>query len=229
MDNNSKKMTNGILPEINKVNSIPGVLAYSVLCEATCSNLFAFSPFSLNIESEDFLHYQCLADELKGRIFTALGDAIAKDPTNRYLSGQLVKLGSAKICTIDAFYLELVRSNFSKLGIPASIRIGDTAELEVLSKEIMEETVDRFYDTDESFSSFAECFTGTRSSDQLADILEECRINCASYHIGSITQEYTSIVARMDGTGDCNNYYRCCYLLHDMDKTTFANQGFPPI
>lgn len=68
MDNNSKKMTNGILPEINKVNSIPGVLAYSVLCEATCSNLFAFSPFSLNIESEDFLHYQCLADELKGRI-----------------------------------------------------------------------------------------------------------------------------------------------------------------
>ena len=61
-------MTNGILPEINKVNSIPGVLAYSVLCEATCSNLFAFSPFSLNIESEDFLHYQCLADELKGRI-----------------------------------------------------------------------------------------------------------------------------------------------------------------
>ncbi|MBO7301079.1 MAG: hypothetical protein J6U58_00015 [Bacteroidaceae bacterium] len=68
MDNNSKKMTSGILPDIKRVNSLEDIKAFSILCEATCSNLFAFSPFSLNIESEEFLHYQSLADELKERI-----------------------------------------------------------------------------------------------------------------------------------------------------------------
>ena len=68
MDNNNKKMTNGILPAINKVNSIESVKSFSRLCEDTCANLFAYSPFALNIVSEDFLHYQCLADELKKRI-----------------------------------------------------------------------------------------------------------------------------------------------------------------
>ena len=68
MDNNNKKMTSGILPDVNKVNSIESVKAFSYLCEATCANLFAFSPFALNIEGEEFLQYQCLADELKKRI-----------------------------------------------------------------------------------------------------------------------------------------------------------------
>lgn len=68
METNNEKMTNGILPKIDKVNSIENIKAFSVLCEATCSNLFAYSPFLLNIDSEEFLQYQCLADELKERI-----------------------------------------------------------------------------------------------------------------------------------------------------------------
>ena len=111
------------------------------------------------------------AEELKSRIFSALSNALAKDPTNRYLTNQMVKLGSAKICTIDAFYLELLRANFSSLELSASFRIADTAELEVLAKSIMEQTLESFYDTSEDFESFVECFTGTRSADQLSDIL----------------------------------------------------------
>ena len=68
MDNNHKKMTSGILPDVNKVVSIESVRAFSKLCEATCANLFAFSPFQLNIDSEEFLLFQCLADELKERL-----------------------------------------------------------------------------------------------------------------------------------------------------------------
>lgn len=111
------------------------------------------------------------AEELKNRIFSALGEELAKDPGNRHLSTQLIQLGSAHICTIDSFYLELVRTNFSSLGISSSLRIGDQAELEVLSKEIMEKTIDTFYDQNESFSSLAECLIGTKSTHQLSDIL----------------------------------------------------------
>lgn len=120
------------------------------------------------------------AEELKNRIFSALSKALAKDPANRHLTNQLVKLGSARICTIDSFYLELVRSNFSQLGIPASLRIGDGAELEVLRKTVMEEVVDSFYDTREEFPAFAECFTGTRSADRLCTILLDLYMSVSS-------------------------------------------------
>ena len=61
-------MTSGILPDVNRVVGIESVRAFSKLCEDTCANLFAFSPFQLNIDSEDFLQFQCLADELKERL-----------------------------------------------------------------------------------------------------------------------------------------------------------------
>ena len=120
------------------------------------------------------------AEELKSRITSAISDAMAKDPTNRHLSNQLIKLVSAKICTIDAFYLEIVRANFSSLGLPASLRVADPAELEILSKRVMEDIIESFYDSDEEFTSFAECFTGTRSADKLAEVLLDLDIRVAS-------------------------------------------------
>ncbi|MBQ8332059.1 MAG: UvrD-helicase domain-containing protein [Clostridia bacterium] len=120
------------------------------------------------------------ADELKSRIFTALSEALAKNPADRHLTAQLVKLGSARICTIDSFYLDLVRSNFSALGIPASFRIADTSELEILQKSVMEDCIDSFYETDEEFPAFAECFTGTRSADRLTQLLIDLSAQCDS-------------------------------------------------
>ena len=38
---------------------------FSAFCENTCSNLFAFSPYQLHLEREEFLHFQYIADELK--------------------------------------------------------------------------------------------------------------------------------------------------------------------
>ena len=89
------------------------------------------------------------AEELKTRIFSALSQALAKDPTNRRLTEQLIKLGSARISTIDSFYLDVLRANFSQLGISASFRIVDSGEMDVLKKRIMENVVEHFYDTEE--------------------------------------------------------------------------------
>ena len=120
------------------------------------------------------------AEELKNRIFSAISEALTKNPTDRHLTQQLIKLGNARICTIDSFYLDLVRSNFSTLGIPASFRIADTAELEILQKRVMEETIDQFYEKDDDFPVFAECFTGTRSADKLSDIFIDLAIQTSS-------------------------------------------------
>ena len=103
------------------------------------------------------------ATELRDRIFKALSEKLAADPQNRRLNEQLIKLGSANISTIDSFYLNIIRQNFTALGISASARIADTAELDVLKKKVMEEIIDEFYDSDPEFPSFAECFIRTKS------------------------------------------------------------------
>lgn len=110
------------------------------------------------------------AAELRSRIFSALGSALADDPTNKHLASQLVKLGSARISTIDSFYFDIVKANLTALGLPGSVRIADDAEYSMISHKIMESTIDSFYEHNEDFPAFVECFAGIRSSNALADI-----------------------------------------------------------
>ena len=65
MKKNHKVMICGLLPEAELVFDVETVRMFSTFCENTCSNLFAFSPFQLHLEREEFLHFQYLADELK--------------------------------------------------------------------------------------------------------------------------------------------------------------------
>ena len=111
------------------------------------------------------------AAELRQRIFTALSEALANDPEDKHLAEQLVSLSNARICTIDSFYLDVVRSGFSELGISPTFRTADEAELEVLAKAAMEDAIDAFYEKDfERISHAAECFVSMRSTFRLADI-----------------------------------------------------------
>lgn len=65
MNRNHKVMTNGLLPGAELVYDAETVRMFSAFCENTCSNLFAFSPYQLHLEREEFLHFQYIADELK--------------------------------------------------------------------------------------------------------------------------------------------------------------------
>ncbi len=85
------------------------------------------------------------AAELKERISSAISQKIAEDPTNRHLQKQLLHLGAAHIHTIDAFCYQPVKDNFAEIGLPASFRIADDAEILPLSEKIMGELIDEFY------------------------------------------------------------------------------------
>ena len=65
------------------------------------------------------------ASELRLRISAALSNAIAERGGDETLAKQITLLPSAKISTIDSFCLELVRSNFSALGLSPSFRMAD--------------------------------------------------------------------------------------------------------
>lgn len=85
------------------------------------------------------------AAELRARISTALSEAIAANPNDKYLYRQLIALGSARICTIDAFYLEPVRANFERLGLPSTFRLADDAELTPLKEQLLGRLIDDRY------------------------------------------------------------------------------------
>lgn len=125
------------------------------------------------------------AGELRMKIFKALSEALAQDPSNRHLASQLIKTTSAKICTIDSFYLDMIRENFSSLGLPSNFRIADTAECELLAKECMSDIIAKHYDADtDSFSRFAECFVGVRGGDRLPEILLSLYESISAYPEG---------------------------------------------
>ena len=114
------------------------------------------------------------ASELKQRISLALSREIATDPSNKRLSKQLVMLESAKISTIDSFAFSVVKENFQRLSLPAGFKIGDTNELYLLHKEIIENIIEKHYgdvNIDADFISFVENFVDIKDSVSLSEIL----------------------------------------------------------
>ncbi|MBQ8719382.1 MAG: UvrD-helicase domain-containing protein, partial [Clostridia bacterium] len=85
------------------------------------------------------------AAELRSRISAALSAAIAAHPDDRHLYRQLLALGSADICTIDSFYLQPVRANFERLGLPSSFRLADEGELAPVKHDTLQRLIDAAY------------------------------------------------------------------------------------
>ncbi len=143
------------------------------------------------------------AAELRQRIFTSLSEALAEDPDNKHLCNQLINISSAKICTIDAFYLDVIRTNFDKLSISPSFRTADASELDVLARSVMEDAVDDFYENRcEDFSMIAECFVGLRSSSRLAEIFLDLYSRTSSLPEGIEFIKASSLLCEKEATKD---------------------------
>lgn len=85
------------------------------------------------------------AGELKAKIAKALSEELEKNPSNPRLQKELINLGSAHISTIDSFFSAPVKANFEKLGLPASMKLADDAELSPIRDTIMNDVLDKFF------------------------------------------------------------------------------------
>ena len=124
------------------------------------------------------------ASELKQRISAALSSEIAKNPTSKHLSKQLIMLESAQISTIDSFCFSVVRENFQRLGLPSGFKIADSGELHLLHKSIIEDIIEEHYNStdinDNEFVSFVENFIDTKESQPLSVSLLKIQEKLAS-------------------------------------------------
>ena len=119
------------------------------------------------------------ASELVSRISDALADELAKNPTNKHIRSQSLLVSSAHISTIHSFCLDLIRTNFQKLGIPADFSAANEAEIELMMKNIAEELISDYFENEllpheetiENFSYFADTFGDVARTDKLSEVV----------------------------------------------------------
>lgn len=89
------------------------------------------------------------ASQMKDKIVKKLADLIRSNPTDKYLQKQKMLLAGAKICTIDSFCNDIIKSNYHKAGISRSSRFMDSSEKNSMMHDVYEDTVEGYYEKDD--------------------------------------------------------------------------------
>ena len=100
------------------------------------------------------------ASEMRERILDAIYKKLEENPDSINLQRQITLLNKASICTIHSFCLDVIRNNFYEIDTSANFRIGDTAEIEMLKADVLEELFEQKYmENDEKFIKLIETYT----------------------------------------------------------------------
>ncbi len=112
------------------------------------------------------------ASEMRERILDAIYDKLEKNPDEARLQRQITLLNKASICTIHSFCLEVIRNNFYEADVSANFRIGDTAEIEMIKTEVLENLFEQKYmDNDKEFIKLLDTYTDYRGDEKLRDLI----------------------------------------------------------
>lgn len=112
------------------------------------------------------------AAEMRERVGQALYSAIEMDPSNIYLQHQLMLLPSASIMTLHAFCLQVIKNYFNEIDLDPSFTIGDETELALLKQEILEETLEEFYEkADGGFIALVEAYASGKSDRAIEELV----------------------------------------------------------
>lgn len=90
------------------------------------------------------------AAEMRSRIEKRLDDECRANPKDIGLRCQRQLLGSAKICTIDSFCIDLVRENFEKAGVMPDFKISDGYSLRPIDESILSGVISEYLEKNDS-------------------------------------------------------------------------------
>ena len=112
------------------------------------------------------------ASEMRERILDAIYKKLEENPDLVNLQRQINLLNKASICTIHSFCLDVIRNNFYEIDTSANFRIGDTAEIEMIKADALEEIFEQKYmDNDKNFIKLIEIYTDYRGDEKLKEII----------------------------------------------------------
>ncbi|MBQ7718130.1 MAG: helicase-exonuclease AddAB subunit AddA [Clostridia bacterium] len=114
------------------------------------------------------------AMEMRARIMSNLEAYLRENPENTRIRQQLSFVPAASISTIHSFCLSALRSNFYKIGLKASFRVGDDSETRILRIDAAEQALEELYgEGNADFLSFSDSFASARDDSNLIDIMLE--------------------------------------------------------
>lgn len=112
------------------------------------------------------------AAEMRERIADAISKELEKNPNLKNLQRQLTLLNRANITTMHSFCLDVIKSNFHRIDLDPSFRIGDQTEGILIKNEIIEEVFeDKYDDEDREFTDLVEAFSSYKNDDNLKDLV----------------------------------------------------------
>ena len=112
------------------------------------------------------------ASEMRERILEAIYKKIEENPTDMHLQRQITLLNKASICTIHSFCLDVIRNYFYEIDTSANFRIGETAEIELLKQDVLEDIFEEKYGKqEESFLDLIDTYTTYREDEPLKDLI----------------------------------------------------------
>lgn len=85
------------------------------------------------------------ASEMRGKLADAISERLQAEPDNARLRRQLFLVHKARITTVHAFCLTLVREHAADLGLPTDFRMADDSERGMLRDEVMEDVLEGLY------------------------------------------------------------------------------------
>lgn len=112
------------------------------------------------------------ASEMRERILEAIYKKIEEDPSNTDLQRQIILLNKANISTIHSFCLDVIRNNFYEIDASANFRVADSAEVELLKQEIIDDLFEEKYvSEDKSFEKLLNIYTNYRGDENLRQLI----------------------------------------------------------
>ncbi len=115
------------------------------------------------------------AAEMRQRVLDAIYQKLEENPDDEHLRRQITLLNMASICTIDSFCLDIVKSHFYELEqVSPNFRIADTAEIDLLKEEILENIFEEKYQKEDAdFTSLIHTYTTYRDDTPLKDLVKK--------------------------------------------------------
>lgn len=114
------------------------------------------------------------AAEMRERVAKAIEERMnqAEETDKAFLHRQHTLVHHAQITTIDSFCLYVVKNYFQCIGLEPGFRVGDPGELSLLSEDVLEEVLERWYEAgDPEFIAFADDYASAKNDANIAQMV----------------------------------------------------------
>ena len=112
------------------------------------------------------------ASEMREKILEAIYKKLEENPKNVHLQRQIILLNKASVCTIHSFCLDVIHNHFYEIDMPSNFKIADTAEIDLLKQEVIDDLFEQKYiNNDSDFIQLLETYTNYRGDEPLQELV----------------------------------------------------------